>query len=263
MNTATPIIEARDLTVGYGSYVVQGNLNFTINRQDVFIIMGPSGCGKSSLLRVLVGLLPPVKGQVLYRGEDFWAGSEDERQKLLGGVGLLFQSGALWSSMTLAENVALPLQRYTGLSRAEIREQTSLKLALVGLAGFEDYYPSEISGGMRKRAGLARALALDPEIVFFDEPSAGLDPVSAALLDELILQLKENMGMTVVVVTHDLDSIFTIGNNSVFLDATPHTMITGGDPHVLRCDPTHPDIVRFLNRGKTESCSATSKGYRS
>ena len=238
MNTATPIIEARDLTVGYGSYVVQGNLNFTINRQDVFIIMGPSGCGKSSLLRVLVGLLPPVKGQVLYRGEDFWAGSEDERQKLLGGVGLLFQSGALWSSMTLAENVALPLQRYTGLSRAEIREQTSLKLALVGLAGFEDYYPSEISGGMRKRAGLARALALDPEIVFFDEPSAGLDPVSAALLDELILQLKENMGMTVVVVTHDLDSIFTIGNNSVFLDATTHTMITGMSCAATRRIPT-------------------------
>ena len=231
MNTSTPIIEARDLTVGYGSYVVQKDLNFTINRQDVFIIMGPSGCGKSTLLRVLVGLL--------------------------------FQSGALWSSMTLAENVALPLQRYTKLSAAEIREQTSLKLALVGLAGFEDYYPSEISGGMRKRAGLARALAMDPEIVFFDEPSAGLDPVSAALLDELILELKENMGMTVVVVTHDLDSIFTIGNNSVFLDAATHTMITGGDPHVLRCDQTHPDIVRFLNRGKTDSCPTSSKGYRS
>ena len=231
MNTSTPIIEARDLTVGYGSYVVQKDLNFTINRQDVFIIMGPSGCGKSTLLRVLVGLL--------------------------------FQSGALWSSMTLAENVALPLQRYTKLSSAEIREQTSLKLALVGLAGFEDYYPSEISGGMRKRAGLARALAMDPEIVFFDEPSAGLDPVSAALLDELILELKENMGMTVVVVTHDLDSIFTIGNNSVFLDAATHTMITGGDPHVLRCDQAHPDIVRFLNRGKTDSCPTSSKGYRS
>ena len=231
MNTSTPIIEARDLTVGYGSYVVQKDLNFTINRQDVFIIMGPSGCGKSTLLRVLVGLL--------------------------------FQSGALWSSMTLAENVALPLQRYTKLSSAEIREQTSLKLALVGLAGFEDYYPSEISGGMRKRAGLARALAMDPEIVFFDEPSAGLDPVSAALLDELILELKENLGMTVVVVTHDLDSIFTIGNNSVFLDAATHTMITGGDPHVLRCDQAHPDIVRFLNRGKTDSCPTSSKGYRS
>ena len=243
MNTSTPIIEARDLTVGYGSYVVQKDLNFTINRQDVFIIMGPSGCGKSTLLRVLVGLLQPTKGQVLYRGQDFWAGTESERQKLLSGVGLLFQSGALWSSMTLAENVALPLQRYTKLSSAEIREQTSLKLALVGLAGFEDYYPSEI--------------------VFFDEPSAGLDPVSAALLDELILELKENMGMTVVVVTHDLDSIFTIGNNSVFLDAATHTMITGGDPHVLRCDQTHPDIVRFLNRGKTDSCPTSSKGYRS
>ena len=243
MNTSTPIIEARDLTVGYGSYVVQKDLNFTINRQDVFIIMGPSGCGKSTLLRVLVGLLQPTKGQVLYRGQDFWAGTESERQKLLSGVGLLFQSGALWSSMTLAENVALPLQRYTKLSSAEIREQTSLKLALVGLAGFEDYYPSEISGGMRKRAGL--------------------DPVSAALLDELILELKENMGMTVVVVTHDLDSIFTIGNNSVFLDAATHTMITGGDPHVLRCDQAHPDIVRFLNRGKTDSCPTSSKGYRS
>ena len=225
MNTSTPIIEARDLTVGYGSYVVQKDLNFTINRQDVFIIMGPSGCGKSTLLRVLVGLLQPTKGQVLYRGQDFWAGTESERQKLLSGVGLLFQSGALWSSMTLAENVALPLQRYTKLSSAEIREQTSLKLALVGLAGFEDYYPSEISGGMRKRAGLARALAMD--------------------------------------VTHDLDSIFTIGNNSVFLDAATHTMITGGDPHVLRCDQAHPDIVRFLNRGKTDSCPTSSKGYRS
>ena len=263
MNTSTPIIEARDLTVGYGSYVVQRDLNFTINRQDVFIIMGPSGCGKSTLLRVLVGLLQPAKGQVLYKGQDFWAGTESERQKLLSGVGLLFQSGALWSSMTLAENVALPLQRYTKLSPAEIRELTSLKLALVGLAGFEGYYPSEISGGMRKRAGLARALAMDPEIVFFDEPSAGLDPVSAALLDELILELKENMGMTVVVVTHDLDSIFTIGNNSVFLDAATHTMITGGDPHALRCDPAHPDIVRFLNRGTTGSCPTPSKGYRS
>ena len=187
MNTSTPIIEARDLTVGYGSYVVQRDLNFTINRQDVFIIMGPSGCGKSTLL------LQPAKGQVLYKGQDFWAGTESERQKLLSGVGLLFQSGALWSSMTLAENVALPLPRYTKLSPAEIRELTSLKLALVGLAGFEGYYPSEISGGMRKRAGLARALAMAPEIVFFDEPSAGLAPVSAALLAELILELKENM----------------------------------------------------------------------
>ncbi|MEG2005274.1 MAG: ATP-binding cassette domain-containing protein [Bilophila sp.] len=250
MNTPTPLIEVQDLTIAYGSYVVQGNLTFTINKQDVFIIMGPSGCGKSSLLRVLVGLQAPATGHVLYSGTDFWASSENERLRLLSRTGLLFQSGALWSSMTLAENVALPLQRYTRLSPAGLREQTSLKLSLVGLAGFEDYYPSEISGGMRKRAGLARALALDPEIVFFDEPSAGLDPVSAALLDELILELKENLGMTVVVVTHDLDSIFTIGNNSVFLDAATHTMLTGGDPHLLRTDATQPDVVRFLNRNR-------------
>lgn len=263
MNTSTPIIEARDLTVGYGSYVVQKDLNFTINRQDVFIIMGPSGCGKSTLLRVLVGLLQPTKGQVLYRGQDFWAGTESERQKLLSGVGLLFQSGALWSSMTLAENVALPLQRYTKLSSAEIREQTSLKLALGRPCRIRGLLPVRNQRRYAQTRRLARALAMDPEIVFFDEPSAGLDPVSAALLDELILELKENMGMTVVVVTHDLDSIFTIGNNSVFLDAATHTMITGGDPHVLRCDQAHPDIVRFLNRGKTDSCPTSSKGYRS
>ncbi|MFQ9866886.1 MAG: ABC transporter ATP-binding protein [Bilophila wadsworthia] len=241
---------------------MQKDLNFTINRQDVFIIMGPSGCGKARSCASSWACSSLPRASAL-QGTGLLGRDRKRAPKLLSGVGLLFQSGALWSSMTLAENVALPLQRYTKLSSAEIREQTSLKLALVGLAGFEDYYPSEISGGMRKRAGLARALAMDPEIVFFDEPSAGLDPVSAALLDELILELKENMGMTVVVVTHDLDSIFTIGNNSVFLDAATHTMITGGDPHVLRCDQAHPDIVRFLNRGKTDSCPTSSKGYRS
>lgn len=261
MNTAVPLITVKDLTVGYGSYVVQQGLSFTVNRQDVFIIMGPSGCGKSSLLRVLVGLLPPASGQVFYNDVDFWAQDETQRQLMLRRTGLLFQSGALWSSMTLAENVGLPLQRYTSLSPKAVREQTSLKLALVGLAGFEDFYPSEISGGMRKRAGLARALALDPEIVFFDEPSAGLDPVSAALLDELILELKENLKMTIVVVTHDLDSIFTIGNNSVFLDAATRTMITGGDPHILRTDPAHPDVVRFLNRGRTPGNASNQQGH--
>ena len=227
-------------------------------------LLGASGCGKSMTLRCIAGIVKPDCGRIVLDGRVLFDSAQHiDLPPQQRGVGLLFQSGALWSSMTLAENVALPLQRYTKLSSAEIREQTSLKLALVGLAGFEDYYPSEISGGMRKRAGLARALAMDPEIVFFDEPSAGLDPVSAALLDELILELKENMGMTVVVVTHDLDSIFTIGNNSVFLDAATHTMITGGDPHVLRCDQAYPDIVRFLNRGKTDSCPTSSKGYRS
>lgn len=248
---ATPLIKVRDLTVAYGSFVVQRDLTFTINRQDVFVIMGPSGCGKSSLLRVMVGLLPPAKGRILYGDRDFWAEPEAGRLDILSHTGLLFQGGALWSSMTLAENVSLPLERYTKLPPEAIREQASLKLSLVGLAGFEDFYPSEISGGMRKRAGLARALAMDPDIVFFDEPSAGLDPLSAALLDELILQLKENLGMTVVVVTHDLDSIFTISNNSLFLDTATHTMLAQGDPHVLRADESHPEVVRFLNRGKS------------
>ena len=252
MNTSTPIIEARDLTVGYGSYVVQRDLNFTINRQDVFIIMGPSGCGKSTLLRVLVGLLQPAKGQVLYKGQDFWAGTESERQKLLSGVGLLFQSGALWSSMTLAENVALPLQRYTKLSPAEIRELTSLKLALVGLAGFEGYYPSEISGGMKKRAGLARALALDPEILYFDEPSAGLDPVSSRHLDDLILDINRSLGTTLVIVSHELASIFAVGSNSIFLDSETKSIIGRGNPKELVKNPPNETVYNFLTRGGEE-----------
>lgn len=245
-----PVITVQDLNVGYGSFIVQRDLSFTINRQDVFVIMGPSGCGKSSLLRVLVGLLPPLTGTVHYGDNDFWHAPEAERFHMLKRVGLLFQSGALWSSMTLAENVAMPLERYTTLTPAEIRDQVALKLSLVGLAGFESFYPSEISGGMRKRAGLARALAFDPEIVFFDEPSAGLDPISAALLDELILELKENLGMTVVVVTHELESIFAIGNNSIFLDNAQRTIIARGDPHMLRHDASNPTVMRFLNRGK-------------
>lgn len=249
------IISARDLTIGYGSFAIQHDLNFRINRQDVFIIMGPSGCGKSTLLRALVGLLRPTKGQIFYGDQDFWTSSDEVQAGILSRIGLLFQSGALWSSMTLAENVAVPLERYTNLGPAEIRDMAAFKLSLVGLAGFENFYPSEISGGMRKRAGLARALAMDPEIVFFDEPSAGLDPLSAALLDELILQLKENLGMTVVVVTHELESIFAIGNNSIFLDNETRTILASGDPHRLRNDPSHPKVMRFLNRGKTLNTS--------
>ena len=245
MNTSTPIIEARDLTVGYGSYVVQKDLNFTINRQDVFIIMGPSGCGKSTLLRVLVGLLQPTKGQVLYRGQDFWAGTESERQKLLSGVGLLFQSGALWSSMTLAENVALPLQRYTKLSAAEIREQTSLKLALVGLAGFEDYYPSEISGGMRKRAGLARALAMDPEILFFDEPTSALDPELTGEILKVIRQLADEH-MTMVIVTHEMSFARDVADRVIFMDGG--IIVEQGDPKEVINNPKEERTRQFLSR---------------
>ena len=250
MDTPKPCIVVKDLTMAYGSFVVQQDLTFTINREDVFIIMGGSGCGKSTLLRHMIGLKPPAKGSVFYGAVDFWQAAPEERDRIMRGIGVLYQKGALWSSMTLAENVALPLREYTDLSPGQIKELVGLKLALVGLAGFEEYYPSEISGGMQKRAGLARAMALDPEILFFDEPSAGLDPISARRLDELILELRESLGATVVVVTHELASIFTIGNNSVFLDPDTKTMIAAGDPKVLRDDTSNPKVRTFLTRGE-------------
>lgn len=251
MNTTNePLITVKNLTIAYGDYIVQQNLNFTINKQDIFIIMGPSGCGKSTLLQAMVGLHMPSLGQIFYNKIDFWALTEEKRLELLHNIGLLFQSGALWTSMTLAENIALPLERYTKLSTTEIQEQVSLKLSLVGLSGFENYYPSELSGGMKKRAGLARALAIDPKIVFFDEPSAGLDPISAGMLDELILELTKNLTMTVIIVTHDLDTILSIGTNSIFLDTTTHTMLAQGDPKKLKENMQQPEIVRFFSRGK-------------
>jgi len=244
-------IEIRDLTMAYGDFVIQRDLNFEINRGDVFIIMGDSGCGKSTLLRHLIGLKAPARGQVLYGGESFWDADAAEQIRFIRKFGVLFQSGALWSSMTLAENVGLPLQEYTDLSAQEIREVAAVKLALVGLAGFEDFYPSEISGGMQKRAGLARAMALDPEILFFDEPSAGLDPISSRRLDDLILALRDSLGCTVVIVTHELASIFAIGNNSVFLDAEQRTQIAGGDPRELLEHCEIPKVRTFLRRGET------------
>jgi phospholipid/cholesterol/gamma-HCH transport system ATP-binding protein len=250
MTQKKPHIIVEDLTMAYGTFVVQRDLTFTINHGDIFIIMGGSGCGKSSLLRNLVGLQKPAKGKVFYEDISFWEAGPEKREEIMRRIGILYQSGALWSSMTLAENIALPLQTYTDLSAGRIREIVALKLALVGLAGFDDYYPSEISGGMRKRAGLARAMAMDPEILFFDEPSAGLDPISAHLLDDLILELRESLGATVVVVTHELASIFAIGNNSVFLDSTEKTMIAQGDPKKLLAESKNPTVHSFLTRGK-------------
>lgn len=249
ISAALPIV-VQDLTMAYGSFVIQHDLTFTVRRGDIFIIMGGSGCGKSTLLRHLIGLMSPAKGDVLINSENFWAAPPEDQERLKRGFGVLFQSGGLWSSMTLAENVALPLQEYTDLSPEQIREVVSLKLALVGLAGFEAFYPSEISGGMQKRAGLARAMALDPDILFFDEPSAGLDPISSRRLDELILELRDSLGSTVVVVTHELASIFTIGNNSVFLDAETKTMIASGDPKFLRDESPDPKVREFLTRGE-------------
>ncbi len=251
MTEPQPHIVVQDLTMAYGSFVVQRDLTFTINRGDIFIIMGGSGCGKSTLMRHMVGLKAPAKGQVLYEGVSFWDTDPSAREQFMRKIGISYQSGALWSSMTLAENIALPLQEFTDLSREQIHEIVSLKLSLVGLAGFDDYYPSEISGGMQKRMGLARAIALDPEIVFFDEPSAGLDPISARLLDDLILELSESLGTTVIIVTHDLASIFAIGNNSVFLDPETKTMIAVGDPKKLRDESNNPTIHKFLTRGES------------
>jgi phospholipid/cholesterol/gamma-HCH transport system ATP-binding protein len=250
MSRSDPYIEVSNLTMAYGDNVIQKDLDFTINRGDIFIIMGGSGCGKSTLLRHLIGLIEPARGNVLYSSVNFWKTEEDERNRILRNLGVLYQSGALWSSMTLAENVALPLEEYTNLSPARIRESVSMKLSLVGLAGFEGFYPSEISGGMQKRAGLARAMALDPEILFFDEPSAGLDPISARRLDELIIELRESLGSTVVVVTHELASIFAIGNNSVFLDPVTKTMLAEGDPKKLLNESKDSRIVEFLTRGE-------------
>jgi len=246
-----PYIIVDDLTMAYGSFVVQRDLTFTVNREDIFIIMGGSGCGKSTLMRHMVGLKAPAKGKVFYEDTSFWDTEPAQRDQIMKNIGILYQSGALWSSMTLAENITLPLGEYTDLSPGQMREIASLKLSLVGLAGFEDYYPSEISGGMRKRAGLARAMALDPDILFFDEPSAGLDPISASLLDELILELRESLGATIIVVTHELASIFAIGNNSVYLDANKKTMTAAGDPKKLLAETEDPELRRFLTRGKS------------
>lgn len=242
-------IEVKNLTVAYGNKIVQSKLDFTVKEQDIFMIMGPSGCGKSSLLRVLMGLLAPSVGSVIYDGIDFWAQSEDKQKEILHSVGVMFQSGALWTSRTLAENVAIPLEYYTQLTKKQIQDVVRYKLSQVGLSGYEDYYPSEISGGMRKRAGIARAMALDPKYVFFDEPSAGLDPISAAQLDELILKLRDSLGMTMLIVSHELASIFAIANNSVVLSTKDKTMIAQGNPKDL-LETGSEEVQTFLRRGE-------------
>jgi phospholipid/cholesterol/gamma-HCH transport system ATP-binding protein len=259
MKTET-LITVRNLTMAYDDFVLMKDMNFSINRGDVFIIMGGSGCGKSTLMRHMVGLQSPANGQVFYGDVSFWETSAKKREMLMRQFGVLYQSGALWSSMTLAENIALPLRQFTGLNTRQIRDIVSLKLALVGLAGFEAYYPSQISGGMRKRAGLARAMALDPEILFFDEPSAGLDPISAGRLDDLILELNVSLGATIVVVTHELASIFAIGNSAVFLDHDTRRIIAQGSPHQLLSECEDPKVQRFLKRGEIDGNSEVFHG---
>src|SRR5215469_8968737 len=251
--SARVAIEVKDLEMAYGSYVVMSGVTFTVQEGRIMVIMGGSGCGKSTLLRYLIGLKEVEKGEVFYYQKNFSSASEEEKEAIQRSFGVLYQAGALWSALTLAENVALPLEQYTKLSAKEVAEVVSIKLALVGLKGFEEFYPSEISGGMRKRAGLARAMALDPALLFFDEPSAGLDPITSRRLDELILRLRDSLGTTIVVVTHELPSIFTIADTSIFLDAETKQMIAHGDPRELvKEGRSDPKVREFLLRGDPE-----------
>ncbi|HNW40031.1 MAG TPA: ATP-binding cassette domain-containing protein [Candidatus Omnitrophota bacterium] len=245
-----PVIQVKNLDLGYDDSVVMHNLNFSVKRGEIFIVMGPSGCGKSTLLKVLTGLKEPASGKVLYNQVNFWEQDEKGQQEIMRRFGVLYQGGALWSSFTLEENVALPLQLYSNLSASQIREVVELKLALVGLSGYADFYPEHISGGMRKRAALARAIALDPEIIFFDEPSAGLDPVNSRLLDDLILQLRDTLGATIVAVSHELASIFAIGDRAAFLDTESKSMISIGSPRALLADSKDSRVIQFLTRGE-------------
>ena len=256
--TGEPFVSVKNLAIGYGERIVQQNLSFTINKNDIFFIIGGSGCGKTTLLKSMIGLLPPLNGEVIYtsaqnKGINFYQADPDTRLDLLKNWGITYQSGALFSSMTLAENVALPLQLYTDLSEKNIAEAVSYKLALVGLGGFEEFYPSELSGGMHKRAGLARALALDPQLLFFDEPSAGLDPISSLRLDQLIVQICQALDSTVIIVSHELPSILSVGTNCVFLDAQSKTMLDAGDPKELARNSQQEKVIQFLNRAENSS----------
>ena len=248
MNDESPLIGVEDLTMAYGDFVVMRDLNFSVQRGEVMVIMGGSGCGKSTLLKHLIGLKAPAQGNILYGDIVFNRANESERQRIIRRFGVTFQQGALWSSMTLEENVAFSLEQYTPLTRDEISRLVRSKLALVGLSGFEDYYPAEVSGGMKKRAGLARAIALDPDILFFDEPSAGLDPISSRRLDNLIIQLRDSLGATVVIVTHELDSIFDIADRAIYLDTDIHSISAIGNPKEMKKDPPNENVRKFLNR---------------
>lgn len=246
------IISVKDLRVAYGDFVLFDNINFSVNEGDIFIVMGASGCGKSSMLRVLTGLVEPVRGDVMIDGREFSRAKKEEKIEIMKSCGVMYQSGALFSSMSLKENVMMPLELYSNYSKKEIGEIASYKLALTGLAGFDDFYPAEISGGMKKRAALARALALDPKILYCDEPSAGLDPISSKRLDDLIKELNRSLKTTFVIVTHELQSIFNIGTNSIFLDGKTKNITGRGNPSELLKNPPNEDIYEFLTRGKNK-----------
>ncbi|PAL24801.1 ABC transporter ATP-binding protein [Acetobacter syzygii] len=245
------LISVRDVELSFGPKIIQQNVSFDLKRGSIFAVMGGSGCGKSTLLKSLIGLLPPTTGQIMVGEEDYWAQNEQRRTQINHRFGVLFQSGALWSSMTVGENVALPMEMFTSQPPDVVRKLVELKLGLVGMEQAIDLFPSEISGGMRKRAGLARAIALDPDILFFDEPSAGLDPITSARLDDLILTLRDGLGATIVIVSHELPSLFAIADDGIFLDAKTHKPIAHGSPRTLRDTSTIPEVMAFMNRSST------------
>jgi phospholipid/cholesterol/gamma-HCH transport system ATP-binding protein len=248
MNDEIIEIEVRDLTMGYGDRIIMQGLNCDIKKGEIFVILGGSGCGKSTLLKHMIGLYPPMAGEIFIKGQSIVNAATSEKQNIMKSFGVLYQSGALFGSLTLEENISIVLEEHTTLNKKEIKERANEKLALVDLTGFNDFYPAEISGGMKKRAGLARALALNPDLLFFDEPSAGLDPISSANLDRLLLKLRDEIGATMVIVTHELDSIYAIANKVIVLDKDTKNIIASGNPHELKKNCEIDFVKRFLNR---------------
>jgi phospholipid/cholesterol/gamma-HCH transport system ATP-binding protein len=254
--TPEPLLSVRGVTLAFGPKVIQHDLTFNVRRGSIFAVMGGSGCGKSTVLKAMVGLLRPARGTTLVDNEDYWAATEARRTAIGRRFGVLFQSGALWSALTVGENVALPLRMFSRLNDTEINRLVRLKLSLVGMEHALDQLPSELSGGMRKRAGLARALALDPDVLFFDEPSAGLDPITSSRLDDLILNLRDGLGATIVIVSHELPSLFAIADDGVFLDAVTKTAIAHGSPAALRDTCEDPQVEAFMRRERPEALTS-------
>jgi phospholipid/cholesterol/gamma-HCH transport system ATP-binding protein len=243
-----PIIVVKDLAARFGENVVFEGVSFQVYKGEVLVIVGASGCGKSTLLKIMIGLQKPYSGQVLYQGMDITRAEEKELNQYRQNIGVLFQSGALLGSMTIKENIELPLQEYTNLDPVTINNIIKMKLGMVNLAGYENHHPSELSGGMKKRAAIARAMALDPRVLFFDELSAGLDPVTAAELDDLIIKTDEALGTTMVIVTHELESIYKIAHRVLMLDKEAKGIIAEGKPLELKERATDPRVKSFFLR---------------